>query len=186
MPASRSGNSPATKQVTGSNRICAPVPEVSAQTGPAGACGSAAGTWPSAGGTGAGVGPSAGGSCGRAEAIATSSTSAAATRPSVTATRTGAWSTVRPAWLSVVTAYSPVGAAVENTPSSRETARTTAPDCSSMKATVTPESGRPSIRTTPWIVPDTVAERKSPAGKARRKREETRGHAAHGTRPTEA
>ena len=36
-------------------------------------------------------------------------------------------------------------------------ARTTAPDCSSMKATVTPESTRPSIRTTPWIVPDAVA-----------------------------
>jgi hypothetical protein len=37
-----------------------------------------------------------------------------------------------------------------------------------MKATVTPESGRPSIRTTPWIVPEDVADRKSPAEKARK------------------
>jgi hypothetical protein len=37
MPASSSGNSPATKQVTGSKRIWAPGPEVSAHTGPAGA-----------------------------------------------------------------------------------------------------------------------------------------------------
>ena len=73
-----------------------------------------------------------------------------------------------PAWLSVVTAYSPTGAVAVKAPSSREVARTTAPDCSSMKATVTPESGRPSIRTTPWIVPLAWAERTSPAGRASR------------------
>jgi hypothetical protein len=75
---------------------------------------------------------------------------------------------VSPAWLSVVTAYSPAGAVAVKPPSSREVARTTDPDCSSMKATVTPESGRPSSRTTPWIVPLEGAERTSPAGRARR------------------
>ena len=184
MPASSSGNSPATKQVTGSNRICAPVPEVSAKTGAPGTCG-LSGAWPSAGGAGAADWPSAGGSGDTAEATATSSTSALATRPSATATRTGAWPTVSPAWLSVVTAYSPAGAVAVKPPSSREVARTTDPDCSSMKATVTPESGRPSSRTTPWIVPLEGAERTSPAGRAEKEREEAGGSAAHGVRPTQ-
>ena len=101
-------------------------------------------------------------------ATATRSTSALAVLPSATATRTGAWATVSPAWLSVVTAYSPAGAGAENAPSPREVARTTEPDCRSMKATVTPESGRPPRRTTPWIVPLDGAETTSPAGRASR------------------
>ena len=185
MPASSSGNSPATKQVTGSNRICAPVPEVSAKTGPAGACGSAGGAWPSAGGAGAGAWPSAGGSCSTAEATATSSTSALATRPSATATRTGAWPTVSPAWLSVVTAYSPAGAAAVKPPSSPEVARTT-------DARLQLDEGDGHARERPALEPHDALDRAGgrrrahvPRGEGEKEREKAGGSAAHGTRPTQ-
>ena len=155
MFASRSGNSPATKHVTGSKRMSAPLPVVSAKTGTGGPCGPPAGA--SAGGvspTGCCGAPSGNGCWGGSAAgTDSSSTRARATSPEATATRTGACPMVSPAWLSVVTAYWPGGAGASNDPSSLETARTTSPVSSSMNATVTPDSGRPSRETDPWITP---------------------------------
>ena len=94
MPVSSSGNSPAMKQVTGSNWICAPVPlvvgEDAARPGPA--------DRPAGAGAGGVLRRRAlrPGPARTAEATATSSTSALATRPSATATLTGAWPTARP------------------------------------------------------------------------------------------
>ncbi len=149
MPASSSGNSPARKQVTGLNWIWAPVPVVSAKMrrdagrGLLRAGGSVAGgSRPQLGGVAPGGGALGGGNESiTADGTAASSRSALAVLPSTTTTRTGACFTVRPTWLSVVTVYSPTGAGVSKVPSSRDVARTTAPVCSSMKATVTPDFG---------------------------------------------
>jgi len=182
MPASRRGNSPATKQVTGLDRICARCPR-SPPNGPGLSLGG--GACPPQGAPPAGC-PPAPAPGGTAEATATRATSAVATLPSATATRTGAWPTVRPAWLFGGHAVLTRRCLAVNVPSSPEVAPHDGADCSSMKATVTPESGR---ALHPGRRPDRSrrpAGAQVPGGQREEEGEEKGGGAAHGRRPAQA
>src|SRR6185295_15299568 len=154
IEASSSGNSPATKQVTASKLIPAPVVGAAAGgsvgnvlccTSGAGAAGSGGGSWP--GSAGAGAAPRT--AAGRARR----SIRAEATWPATIGTYAGALLTTRPAWFSVASAYWPGASCFSKAPPLPEVVLTTAPVWRSINAISTPVSGRPASMTVPWTVP---------------------------------